>query len=48
MSRVLASQTTRKRIEDMVNGLSCEFDKSELIREAARLIVEEVTDSRIG
>jgi len=29
-------------------ALSCEFDKSELIHEAARLIVEEVTDSRIG
>jgi hypothetical protein len=44
MARVPASEATRNRIEQMMNGAMGELDRSELIREAARLIVEEALE----
>jgi putative transposase len=48
MSRVLASEATRKRIEAMINGQSEGIDKSELVRAAARLIVEEALEEEVS
>jgi transposase-like protein len=48
MERVLASAKTRKRIEAMINGEVAEVDKSMLIREAARLIVEEALEAEVA
>ncbi len=47
MARVPASETTRKRIEAMINGEAGEIDKSGPIREAARLIVEEALEGEV-
>ncbi len=41
MARVPASETTRKRLTGLFGG---EFDKSALMREAIRLIIEETLD----
>ncbi|MGH8610387.1 MAG: hypothetical protein ACREX9_24175 [Gammaproteobacteria bacterium] len=41
MARVPASGTTRKRISELLSG---EFDKSELVKAAMQLIVEEALD----
>lgn len=48
MERVLASARTRKRIEAMINGEVTQVDKSMLIREAARLIVEEALEGEVA
>ena len=48
MERVLASEKTRKRIAAMINGEVAEVDKSMLIREAARLIVEEALEGEVA
>lgn len=47
MARVPASETTRKRIEAMISGEGEGVDKSELVRAAARLIVEEVLEEEV-
>jgi hypothetical protein len=41
MARLPASEATRKRIEAMISGEGDAVEKSELVRTAARLIVEE-------
>lgn len=46
MARVPASETTRKRIEAMISGEGEGVDKSELVRAAARLILEEALERR--
>jgi transposase-like protein len=48
MARVPASETTRKRIEAMISGEAEGVDKSELVRAAARLIVEEALEEEVG
>jgi putative transposase len=48
MARVPASEATRNRIEQMMNGAMGELDKSALIREAARLIVEEALEGEVS
>jgi putative transposase len=45
MARVPASETTRKRIAGLLGG---EFDKSELMRQAIRLIVEEALEAEVS
>jgi putative transposase len=47
MARVPASQVTRKRIEAMINGEGEAVGKSELVRAAARLIVEEALEEEV-
>jgi len=47
MARVPASEATRKRIEAMISGEGEGVDKSELVRAAARLIVEEVLEEEV-
>jgi putative transposase len=47
MARVPASQATRKRIEAMINGEGEAVGKSELVRAAARLIVEEALEEEV-
>ena len=47
MARVPASEATRKRIDAMISGQSEEVDKSELVRAAARLIVEEALEEEV-
>ena len=47
MARVPASEATRKRIDAMINGQSEGVDKSELVRAAARLIVEEALEEEV-
>jgi transposase-like protein len=42
MTRVPASDRTRQRIAELFEG---EFDKSELIRQAVRLLIEEVLEA---
>src|SRR5258706_3471314 len=44
MARVPASVSTRKRINELLKG---EFDKSELMGEAMRLMIEEVLDAEV-
>ena len=48
MARVPASEATRNRVEQMVNGAMGELDKSELIREAVRLIVGEALEGEVS
>ncbi len=48
MARVPASEATRNRIEQMMSGAMGEVDRSELIREAARLIVEEALEGEVS
>ncbi|MCC7040333.1 MAG: IS256 family transposase [Burkholderiales bacterium] len=48
MARVPASETTRKRIEAMISGDGAGVDKSELVRAAARLIVEEALEEEVS
>jgi len=48
MARVPASERTRKRIEAMISGESEGVDKSELVRAAARLIVEEALEEEVS
>jgi hypothetical protein len=45
MARVVASEQTRKRIADVLSG---DFDKSALLRNAVRLIVEEALEAEVG
>jgi transposase-like protein len=45
MARVPASIATRKRIAELLDG---EFEKSELMREAIRLIVEEALEAEVS
>lgn len=45
MARVPASETTRKRLHGLFGG---EFDKSELMREAIRLIIEETLEAEVS
>jgi putative transposase len=45
MARVPASIATRKRIAELLDG---EFEKSELMREAIRLIVEEALEAEVN
>lgn len=45
MARVPASETTRKRLNGLFGG---EFDKSELMREAIRLIIEETLEAEVS
>src|SRR5215210_7897764 len=47
MARVPASETTRKRIDALISGQSEGIDKSELVRAAARLIVEEALEEEV-
>jgi len=47
MGRVPASEATRKRIEAMISGEGEGVDKSELVRAAARLIVEEALEEEV-
>lgn len=44
MARVPASDRIRKRIADVLSG---DFDKSELLRNAVRLIVEEALEAEV-
>jgi transposase-like protein len=44
MARVPVSESTRKRIGELLGG---EFEKSELMREAMRLIVEEALEAKV-
>jgi putative transposase len=44
MERIPASETTRKRIAELLSG---EFDKSELMRQAMRLIIEEALEAEV-
>ena len=44
MARVPASDRTRKRIAEV---LSSDFDKSDLLRNAVRLIVEEALEAEV-
>jgi putative transposase len=44
MERIPASETTRKRLAEL---LSSEFDKSELMRHAMRLIIEEALEAEV-
>ena len=48
MARVPASETTRKRIETMISGDGEGVDKSDLVRAAARLIVEEALEEEVS
>ncbi|MGE5101246.1 MAG: transposase, partial [Deltaproteobacteria bacterium] len=48
MARVPASEATRKRIEAMISGEADGLDKSELVRAAARLIVEEALEEEVS
>jgi len=48
LARVPASEATRKRIEAMISGEGAGVDKSELVRAAARLIVEEALEEEIS
>ena len=45
MARVPASGTTRKRISELLSG---EFDKSELVKAAMQLIVEEALEAEVS
>ncbi|MGH8771843.1 MAG: transposase [Burkholderiales bacterium] len=45
MARVPASAATRKRLSALFNG---EFDKSNLMREAIRLIIEEALEAEVA
>jgi hypothetical protein len=45
MARIPARETTRKPFERAFGG---EFDKSELMREAIRLIVEETLEAEVS
>ncbi|MGH8772072.1 MAG: transposase [Burkholderiales bacterium] len=45
MARVPASCATRKRISDLLEG---EFDKSELMRQAMRLMIEEALETEVS
>lgn len=45
MARVPASESTRKRVAELLGG---EFEKSELMREAMRLIVEEALEAEVS
>lgn len=45
MASVPASEATRKRMRELLGG---EFDKSELMREALRLIVEEALEAEVS
>jgi hypothetical protein len=45
MARVPARETTRKPFEGLFGG---EFDKSELMREAIRLIIEETLEEEVS
>ena len=47
MARVPASEATRKRIDAMISGQSEGVDKSELVRAAAGLIVEEALEEEV-
>jgi transposase-like protein len=46
MGRVPASETTRKRLNGLFGG--GEFDKSDLMREAIRLIIEETLEAEVS
>ena len=48
MARLPASEATRKRIEAMISGEAEGVDKSELVRAAARLIVEEALEGEVS
>ena len=45
MARVAASEQTRKRIAEVLSG---DFDKSALLRNAVRLIIEEALEAEVG
>ena len=45
MARVPASETTRKRVKQMLNGGN--VDHSAMIREAVRLIIEETLEAEV-
>ena len=44
MERIPASESTRKRLAELLSG---EFDKSELMRQAMRLIIEEALEAEV-
>lgn len=46
--RVPASETTRKRIETLLSGQSGSVERSELVKLAAQLIVEEMLEGEVG
>lgn len=46
MARVPASETTRKRLHGLFGG--GEFDKSDLMRKAIRLIIEETLEAEVS
>lgn len=46
MARIPASEATRKRIEAMISGEGEAVEKSELVRAAARLIVDDPASIR--
>src|SRR5918911_862635 len=45
MDRIPASEATRKRLAELLAG---EFDKSELMRQAMRLIIEEALEAEVA
>ena len=45
--RVQASERTRKRIEDLISGINGKAERSELVKLAARLIVEEALEGEV-
>src|SRR5438477_13058086 len=47
MARVPASKQTRKRLEELFDGRGAEADRGELVKLAARLIVEEALEEEV-
>jgi len=45
--RVPASEQTRKRIEDLISGVNGKVERSDLVKLAAQLIIEEVLESEV-
>ena len=45
--RVLASTTTRKRIEDLISGVEGKAERSDLVKLAAQLIIEEALEGEV-
>lgn len=45
--RLQASEQTRKRIEDLISGVNDKTERSDLVKLAARLIIEEALESEV-
>lgn len=45
--RVPASTTTRKRIEDLISGVEGKAERSDLVKLAAQLIIEEALEGEV-